>query len=152
MTEPGHSALRSPLFRHVPPGQAFRYLLVGAWNTLFGYATYAGFTAILATHLRHGYVLASLFSSLLNITVAFLGYKWFVFKTKGNYLHEWMRCVGVYSGSMIIGLILLPVLVYLIRRYTVYHIGAPYIAGALLTGISVVMSFFGHKYFSFRKS
>ena len=29
-------------------------------------------------------------STVINITVAFLGYKWFVFKTKGNYLREWM--------------------------------------------------------------
>ena len=59
----------------------------------------------------HSYIWASVLSSLLNITVAYLGYKWFVFKTKGNYLREWMRCVAVYSGGIIFALLALPVLV-----------------------------------------
>jgi hypothetical protein len=29
------------LTRHIPPGQFGRYLLVGAWNTLFGYGSFA---------------------------------------------------------------------------------------------------------------
>jgi len=59
-----------------------------------------------------------LLSSLLNITVAYFGYKWFVFKTKGNYLREWMRCVAVYSGGIIFALPALPALVVLIRHNT----------------------------------
>jgi putative flippase GtrA len=94
---------------------------------------------------------ASLVSSLLSITVSFLGYKWFVFKTKGNYLKEWVRCVAVYSGSTVLGLVLLPALVYLIRRYTAYYQQAPYIAGALLPVITVAVGFFGHKHISFRR-
>ncbi|MGB9235549.1 MAG: GtrA family protein, partial [Terriglobales bacterium] len=89
-------------------------------------------------------------SSLLNITVAYLGYKWFVFKTKGNYLREWLRCVAVYSSGMVFALMALPVLVFVIRRYTHFFAQAPYIAGAILTGVVVLYSFFGHKHFSFR--
>src|ERR1700674_2234048 len=86
------------LTRHIPPGQFGRYLLVGLGNTVFGYATFAFFTAILDRYVPQSYMLASVLASVLNITVAFLGYKWFVFKTKGNYLREWGRCVGVYGG------------------------------------------------------
>ena len=93
---------------------------------------------------------ASLLSSLLNITVAYLGYKWFVFKTKGNYLHEWLRCVAVYSTGIILTLIALPILVLVIRRNTHFFVQAPYIAGAILTAVVVFYSFFGHKHFSFR--
>ena len=39
-------------------------------------------------------------ANLIAITVAFLGYKWFVFRTRGNYLVEWIRCFGVYGSSM----------------------------------------------------
>src|SRR5271157_3067103 len=140
------------LARHIPPGQFGRYLLVGIWNTLFGYGTFALFTAILNPIVPHSYIWASLLSSLLNITVAYLGYKWFVFKTKGNYLREWMRCVAVYSGGVVLGLIALPVLVLLIRRNTHFVAEAPYIAGAVLTVFVVVYSFLGHKKFSFRSS
>jgi putative flippase GtrA len=136
--------------RHIPPGQFGRYLLVGAWNTLFGYGSYVFFTAMLSPMFSHSYVVASVISSLLNITVSFLGYKWFVFKTKGNYLREWIRCVGVYSGGILFGVLTLPVLVVLIRRNTRFVAQAPYIAGALLTGFMVVYSFVGHKKFSFR--
>jgi putative flippase GtrA len=143
---PGIAALTS----HFPPGQFGRYLVVGAWNTVFGYGAYAALTALLTPKIPYAYVAASFLSSVLNITVAFLGYKWFVFKTKGNYLREWARCVMVYSGSITIGLVLLPVLVGVIRHATRYERSAPYIAGALLTGISVVFSFVGHRRFSFR--
>jgi putative flippase GtrA len=138
------------LFRHVPGGQFGRYLIVGVWNTAFGYATFALFTALLENVVPQSYIAGSLLSSILNITVAFLGYKWFVFKTKGDYLKEWFRCVGVYSGVIVLGLVLLPGLVFAIRHFFGYQKQAPYIAGALLTGVTVVMSFFGHKHISFR--
>ncbi len=138
------------LTRHIPPGQFLRYLLVGGWNTLFGYGTYALFTALLMPRLRFGYIYASVFSSLLNITVAYLGYKFFVFKTQGNYLAEWLRCILVYGSAMLPGLVLLPLLVE--GLHSIFHLGqsAPYIAGALVMGLTVIYSFFGHRNFSFR--
>jgi len=138
------------LRRHAPPGQFGRYLLVGAWNTLFGYGSFAFFTAVLGPMIPHSYIAASVISSLLNISVSFFGYKWFVFKTKGNYLSEWIRCVGVYSGGILFGVLTLPVLVVVIRRNTRFVAQAPYIAGALLTAFIAVYSFVGHKKFSFR--
>jgi putative flippase GtrA len=138
------------LTRHIPPGQFGRYLLVGSCNTLFGYGSFAFFTAILGPVIPHSYIAASVISSLLNISVSYLGYKWFVFKTKGNYLREWIRCIGVYSGGILVGVLTLPVLVVVIRRNTRFNAEAPYIAGALLTAFMVVYSFLGHKKFSFR--
>lgn len=135
---------------HIPPRQFARYLVVGAWNTAFGYGTFAALTALLTPKVPHAYITAALLSSLLNITVAFLGYKWFVFQTKGNYLKEWLRCVAVYSSSLLLTLLLLPVLVVAIRRVTSDERSAPYLAGALMTCLGAIYSFFGHKRFSFR--
>ncbi len=140
------------LTAHIPPGQFGRYLLVGAGNTLFGYGTFALLTALLDRVMPHGYILASVLSSVLNISVAYLNYKWLVFKTKGNYLREWARCVAVYSGGILIGAALLPVVVFAIRHATRVDAAAPYIAGALLIGVNAVYSFLGHKNFSFRAS
>jgi putative flippase GtrA len=139
------------LTKHIPPGQLGRYLLTGAWNTLFGYGIFALFTALLAPLGRQSYLLAVVPSALINITVSFLGYKWFVFRTKGNYLREWWRCVAVYSSSMVLGMILLPIFVFIIRHQLGYESQAPYIAGALLGILTVVFSFFGHKHISFRQ-
>ena len=138
------------LLRHIPPEQLIRYLVVGFWNTAFGYGSYAAFTLLLAKSMPHSYLPAFFLSSLLNITVSFLGYKWLVFKTTGNYLKEWLRCIAVYSGSALLSLAGLPVLVFLIRLWG-YDRAAPYLAGAILTGIGVITSFIGHKHISFRR-
>ena len=140
----------SRLTQHIPTGQFGRYLLVGAWNTLFGYGSFAFFTLLLNPVMAHGYVLALVISNLLSITVAYIGYKWFVFKTKGNYVREWIRCVAVYSGGIVFGVLALPVLVWVIRHNTGFFAEAPYIAGAFLTAFVAVYSFLGHKKFSFR--
>ena len=140
----------SSLTKHVPGGQLLRYVIVGIWNTAFGYGTFAALTALLYRYGKNSYLAAMLLSNLLSITVAFLGYKWFVFKTKGNYLKEWVRCLSVYSGGMLISFVTLPGLVIALRRWFGFDRSAPYLAGALLTGVTVVVSFFGHKHISFR--
>jgi putative flippase GtrA len=122
---------------------------VGACNTIFGYGCFALFTLLLTPVFSYGYVLASLFANLLSITFAFFGYKWFVFKTKGNYLQEWIRCVGIYAGSMILSAAALPVVVGIIRRQPGHDRSAPYIAGAIVLVFSVIFSFFGHRHISF---
>jgi putative flippase GtrA len=126
-----------------------RYLAVGACNTAFGYGCFALFTALLTPIFAYGYVLASPLANVFSITFAFLGYKWFVFKTKGNYLKEWIRCVGVYAGSMVLSTAALPFVVGIIRRQTHYNRSAPYIAGAIVLVFSVMSSFFGHRHISF---
>lgn len=140
------------LTRHVPPGQLGRYLIVGVWNTAFAYGMFALLTALLDRYMPASYMAASLLSSVLNITVSFLGYKWFVFRTRGNYLKEWVRCLMVYSGGIVLGLALLPPTVFLVSFLTGNPRAAPYIAGALLLGVQVILSFLGHKRFSFRGS
>ena len=135
---------------HIPPGQFLRYLVVGGFNTLFGYGCYAALTVMLQPRLPHGYIVANLLAGLINITFSYLGYKWFVFKTKGNYLREWIRAVAVYSTAILVGTALLPVLVFAIRRTTRFDIAAPYIAGAVLVGFTTIYSFLGHRHFSFR--
>lgn len=137
------------LTSHIPPAQFGSFLLVGIWNTIFGYGTYAGFTALLTPHIPHAYIVASVLANFLSITSAFLAYKWFVFKTKGNYLREWMRCIVVYGGSSLIGIVLLPVFVFALRHLTRFDATAPYIAGAALMGLNILASFLGHKNFSF---
>jgi putative flippase GtrA len=140
----------SDLTKHVPPGQLGRYVVVGVCNTAFAYASFALFTALLDRYIPASYMAASLIASVLNITVSFLGYKWFVFKTRGNYLKEWIRCLMVYSAAIALGLLLLPPTVFLVARLTGDPRAAPYIAGALVLGVQVILSFVGHKRFSFR--
>jgi putative flippase GtrA len=138
---------------HIPPGQLLRYLLVGGWNTVFGYVCFFLMNSWLSRFVTwYPYIVASLSASLISISVAFLGYKWFVFRTRGNYLREWLRTLTVYSGSVLIATVALAPLVGLIRHATRYQTQAPYIAGALISGFIVISSFLGHRNFSFRKA
>jgi putative flippase GtrA len=142
---------------HIPPQQFLRYILVGVWNTLFGYSTFAGLYYLLH---RHSFPAANVYwqvisaqvvSNLVNISVAFFGYKFFVFKTKGNYLREWLKAMAVYWSGFLPALLLLPLLVKALQY--VPHAGthAPYIANAILLCFGVIYNFFGHKHVTFRQ-
>ena len=143
--------MKSPirhLLRHAPPGQVVRYLVVGVWNTLFGYGLFALLTYLLTPRIPYAYMAASVLSHVVAVTVAFVGYKRFVFRTQGNFLREYFRCYVVYGTTFLVSFSLLPVLVFLLnlmmdRAYS------PYVAGAILTAGNVVLSFFGHQRYTF---
>jgi putative flippase GtrA len=137
------------LIHHFPPGQFGRYLVVGVCNTIFGYSTYAGLTLLLTPHVRYAYMVANVVSGLINITFAFLSYKWFIFETKGNYLREWVRCLLVYGSAIAISTAALPLVVYGLRHLTPARGSAAYWAGAMLMGVTVIGGFLGHRNFSF---
>jgi len=168
-----------------PAGQFARYLCVGVFNTVFGYLSFAVILTLLnaalpARFLYLTVILASLLSMPLNITVAYLGYKFFVFRTQGNYLGEWLKCFAVYGAGMVPGLVALSALTRflqsMIHRHSaslhrllgavechlagrplafLQHIAtgkavAGYIAGAIVIGVSTIYSFVGHKKVTFR--
>jgi putative flippase GtrA len=168
-----------------PPGQFVRYLCIGVFNTFFGYISFAVTLTLLnalvpARLLYLTVILASILPTPLNITVAYLGYKFLVFRTKGNYLGEWLKCFAVYGTGMIPSLVALSALtrflqsmihghaaslhVFLstVERHLsgrplafLQHIAtgkaiAGYIAGAVVIGVSTVYSFVGHKKVTFR--
>jgi putative flippase GtrA len=168
-----------------PGGQFARYLCIGVFNTFFGYINFAVILALLnmALPIRFLYltvVLASILSVPLNISVAYFSYKFFVFRTKGNYLGEWFKCFAVYGTGMIPGLVVLSALTRFLQSLIHSHAAslhiflnaaehhldgrplaflqqiatgkamAGYIAGALLMGTSTLYGFIGHKMFTFR--
>ena len=98
-----------------PRGQFVRYLCVGVFNTLFGYTSFVIVLGLLnravpTKYLSLTVIAASIISTPLNITVAYFGYKIFVFRTRGNHLVEWLRCFAVYGTGMIPGLVALSAL------------------------------------------
>lgn len=153
-TPPPHGPFAS-LRRMLPAAEVIRYLLVGVSNTVFGYLLYSGFVLLYGHFLPRHYlpltvVLASISAKPIGITVAFLCYKHFVFRTHGNYLREWLRCFAVYGVGMLPELIALPILTRLFLGFPLTHHPAPYLAGAVITIFTATLSYFGHKKFSFR--
>jgi putative flippase GtrA len=121
--------------------QKIRYLIIGGWNTLFGYSVFAGLYFWLSGSV-HYLVILSL-SYIISITNTYIGYKLFVFKTKGNILREYFRFYLVYGVSFVVNLASLPFLLEIL------HFNM-YVAQALITIITVIGSYVLHKNFSFK--
>ena len=120
--------------------EKINYLLVGGWNTIFGFLTFALLYALFHQHLH--YLVLFIVSNILSITNAYIGYKIFVFQTKGNYLAEYARFYLVYGSAMALNLVLLPLVVEFL------HINPVAAQGGIMF-INVIFSYFGHKHFSF---
>jgi putative flippase GtrA len=142
--------------RSFPAREVLRYLVVGMGNTLFGYGCYAGFVALYshllpATYLPLTVDLASITATPIGMTMSFFTYKIFVFRTKGRYLSEWLRCFAVYGSAMIPDLFLLPVFTKLLQSIALVRGVAPYLAGALVMGGTTIYTYLAHKNFSFSR-
>jgi putative flippase GtrA len=145
-----------------PPGQMFRYILVGIFNTVFGYGVFASLNFLLYLHhVPASYIFASFVGNFISITVAYLGYKFLVFRTRGNYLKEWLKAMAVYTSSLLPALVLLPITVrgfiYILPQAVAVHSHvfprdelAPYLANAFLMVFGVIYNFIGHKNVTFR--
>lgn len=93
---------------------------------------------------RIHYLVIMVLATIINITNAFICHKFFVFKTKGNYLREYLRYYVVYSVPIGISLISFPFCIEILKINF-------YVTQALLTLITVIISYFGHKHVSFKK-
>jgi putative flippase GtrA len=127
-----------------------RFVIVGGWNTVLGYGLFAGSNYLLTGRIPHAYMVACVIANVIAITVAYVGHKFITFRTRGNYLREYLRLYVVYGATALLGLALLPAAVALIGLFVHRASYVPYIAQAALMPINVAASFIGHKRFSFR--
>lgn len=117
------------------------YLVVGAWNTLFGYLVWALLQYLLHDYIYYLFILViAWFPAVLN---AYVCYRHFVFRSKGSVWRELPRFSLVYMITLCITLVGLPILL----RVLPFDI---YVTQALFTAVMVVLSYLSHKYFSFK--
>ena len=133
-----------PLLNKLSPRQyeVLAYLAVGGWNTLFGIGLYALVYRLFGGRVH--YLLLAVPVNIAAVTNAFLCYKLFVFRTKGNWLQEYVKCWCVYGGGTLAGMALLWFFAGALHMDPVY-------ANILATVVVVAASYFGHKYFSFAR-
>lgn len=122
--------------------EVLTYLMVGGWNTLFGLAMYTVMVHFLWPMIH--YMAISLICAVLGITNAYICYKFFVFQTKGNVLREYLRCYVVYGFSWVTRLVPLYCLVDLLDMHPAW-------ANMWVTLLGIIISYFGHKFFTFGK-
>jgi putative flippase GtrA len=116
---------------------------VGAFNTLLG-ATF--FVALELTLGRVvGYMIVLLIAHVLSVLCAFVLHRRLVFRVTGNVLVDLVRFETVYLGGLGINAILLPVLVEIAQLPVI-------LSQFLIVSVTALVSFFGHKHFSFRRS
>jgi len=115
---------------------------VGGWNTLFGYACGVGLYLWLSPRLHIGLIGA--IANVIAITMSFTTYKLFVFKTRGGWLQEYMKSYVVYGAAALFSIASLWVFVDLMGI-------SIWIGQALAIGLTVVVSYFGHAWFTFRR-
>lgn len=150
------SSVLQRVAKYFPAGQLMRYIGVGVFNAAFAYLAFAIALWLLDKVAPERYmyltvIAASIIATPINITVAYFGYKFVVFKTKGNYVREWIKCFGVYGIGMLPGLFAVSAITRVLQPQLHHPKIAGYIAGALVQGFTVVIGFLGHKNITFRQ-
>ena len=119
----------------------FRFLVIGGWNTLFGYGIFAALYLCFDEHAN--YLLIAVISHILAVTQSFISQRFLVFCAKGVLLTEYIRFHIANIGILCIGLIALSLGIEILRL-------SPLVAQALVIACTVLVSFFLHRFFTFR--
>ncbi|HEY4381155.1 MAG TPA: GtrA family protein [Acidobacteriaceae bacterium] len=144
------------LRRVLPGAEVIRFLMVGGFNTAFSIALAYVFIFPVEyffprLHRAAITTIANYAALPIAITVAFLAYKWFVFRTHGNYFKEWLKVFAVYGVSLPFPAVVIPIAtgLFLFLHFT------PRLSSllALIANSCVIAcySYFAHKKFSFKR-
>jgi putative flippase GtrA len=144
-------AARTLYGRH---GEKLRFLVVGGWNTLFSLAALWAFERLIAYNRGSalGAAVGVVVAKQIVLTVAwvvavthnFFTFKLLVFRTRGSWLSEYARMYGVYAVTFIVQSVMVQTISAL-TGWSLFWANVPTIA------VVTVMSYAGHKYFTFRR-
>lgn len=123
--------------------EKIRYLLVGGYNTVFGYTFFV--LLLLMFQDRVHYLVLLVLSHVVSVTNAYVAYKLLVFRTKGKWFQEYVRFNTVYLIVLLMNLITLPALVEIFSMN-------PVVGQAWFVVVTVTVSYLGHKHFSFKRT
>jgi putative flippase GtrA len=133
------------LLRALTNDQRIRFLAVGGVNTVVGYGLFAAFDLSVFAGIPFGYMLSLTLSYAIAIALAFILYRRFVFRVTGQVWTDLTRFVSVYLVSIAVNAAALPILIEVLGLNSL-------IAQAILLVCTTLISFFGHREFSFRRS
>ena len=136
----GHRALGLPVRFYFRRREQLLYLVVGGWNTVFGYGVWALLQYLLGEHLH--YLVVLLLAWPIAVLNAYFGYRYVVFRSRGPILRELPRFSLVYFLTLLANLALLPVALNVLP----FNI---YVVQGLVTAVVVVCSYLSHRYYSF---
>jgi putative flippase GtrA len=117
-----------------------QYLVVGGWNTFFGYAAWAVLQYLFGDVVDYRLIIIA--SYPIAIANAYVTHRYIVFRSHGPILREIPRFSFVYVLTLLANLLLLPVLLEVIPL-SIYLVQGIFLVGVVIT------SYIGHRYFSF---
>ncbi|BBX73800.1 GtrA family protein [Mycobacterium shinjukuense] len=152
MTEfdlPPEAAPPGPLMRLIHD-QRVAFLVVGGINTVIGFAIFIACSETIGQAIDHRYgtvagsLVTVIITHVLAVLSAFVMHRRFVFHVRGHVLRDLVRFWSVYLTAGAINIVALPVLVELgLHRIP---------AQVIIVACTTLLSYFGHRYFSFRRS
>jgi putative flippase GtrA len=129
--------------------QQVAFLLVGATNTAVGFLVFVGFDRLYAAvapawgSVLHNTVTLAC-SHVVSVIIAFVLYRTLVFRVTGHLWRDLARFESVYLVSLAVNWLLLNLLTVVIGLSVI-------VAQALVVAVIAMVSYFGHKHFSFRR-
>lgn len=119
-----------------------RFVGVGGLNTAFAFLVFAALQATLGRSVN--YMIILLIAHVIGVLEAFILYRLTVFRVRGNILRDLARFESVYLFALGINAALLPLLVEFGHLPVI-------LAQSVIVFVTSVVSFLGHKHFSFRR-
>jgi putative flippase GtrA len=125
-------------FGSIDLSKLIRFILVGLLNTAVGYGAFFVLSYVL------NYLIALIISHFIGVANSYVWNKYWTFKTRQNYLHEFIKFNIVYMGVLISNIIILGILV----DGLMFN---PRLGQLFVLPIVTIISYFGHKYWSFKQ-
>ncbi len=139
--EDAPTAPDGPLLRIIKDRRV-AFLIVGGINTVVGFGWFVLFEVTIGR--LWGYMAALVFAHVAAVLCAFVLHRRFVFRVTGHVWRDLVRFEMVNLASLGINLVLLPILV----EFTPLP---PIAAQALIVFVTTIVSYVGHRYFSFHR-
>lgn len=133
----------SSLINHLAKNEKLRFLIVGAYNTIFGYATFVALYFLLHDYLH--YLVIVLLSHMIAVTNAFFMYRRIVFRAQAPLLPAFLRFNLSTVAAMLFGMAGMALLIEIFGIH-------PLLAQALVTCATVVVTYFLHRHYTFPAS
>lgn len=127
-----------------------KFVLVGIWNTIFGYCAFCLLDSLLSRLFIARYIAymsAMVLSQIIAVINAYICHKYITFKSEAKgmaIIAEFFRFAATYVVTFCLSLVLLPAFVEIV------HV-TPKISAAIIVLMCTVISYLGHSRFSFRQ-
>ncbi len=126
------------LWFHLP--QKIRFLLVGGFNTVISYLLFL----LLFEGCRINYNPALIIQYIISINLSIFTMRFFVFESRGNFIHEYFKAWGAYLLLLLLNLLWLNLTDIFLKVY-------PAASQLVYVILVTILTYIIHKHFSFRR-